>query len=324
MVESGCDVIEVGLPYSDPVMDGPTIQAAAQQALEAGTRTADVIRTVEAVAATGAPTVVMTYWNPVERYGVERVRPRPRQRRRRRADHPGPGPRRGRRRGWPPPTSTASTRSSWSRRPRPTRGSRMTVESCRGFVYATAVMGVTGARESSSDLAGPLVARVRAVGDTTRRGGARRLQRRPGRRGRRLRRRCDRRLGLRAPAARRGPRPRGRAGLAGRAHPRPRRRGTPWVGPASPSACRTALPRAVRAAAAARGHRPRGGPGRLSGSGARRPRRRRLPGVRAAGARSGRPQRRRPAAPRTARADVTAARHLGRVVRPGQRPGRSP
>ena len=72
MVDAGCDVIEVGLPYSDPVMDGPTIQAAAQQALDGGVRTRDVLRTVEAVAATGTPTVVMTYWNPVERYGVER------------------------------------------------------------------------------------------------------------------------------------------------------------------------------------------------------------------------------------------------------------
>src|SRR4051812_38321944 len=72
MVGAGCDVIEVGLPYSDPVMDGPTIQAAAQQALDRGVRTADVLRTVEAVAATGTPTVVMTYWNPVERYGVDR------------------------------------------------------------------------------------------------------------------------------------------------------------------------------------------------------------------------------------------------------------
>ena len=53
MVDAGCDVIEVGLPYSDPVMDGPTIQAAAQQALDGGVRTADVLRTVEAVAATG-------------------------------------------------------------------------------------------------------------------------------------------------------------------------------------------------------------------------------------------------------------------------------
>ena len=72
MVDAGCDVIEVGLPYSDPVMDGPTIQAAAQQALDGGVRIRDVLRTVEAVAATGTPTVVMTYWNPVERYGVER------------------------------------------------------------------------------------------------------------------------------------------------------------------------------------------------------------------------------------------------------------
>ena len=72
LVDAGCDVIEVGLPYSDPVMDGPTIQAAAQQALDRGVRTTDVLRTVEAVAATGTPTVVMTYWNPVERYGVER------------------------------------------------------------------------------------------------------------------------------------------------------------------------------------------------------------------------------------------------------------
>lgn len=72
MVDGGCDVIEVGLPYSDPVMDGPTIQAAAQLALDQGIRTRDVLATVEAIAATGVKTVVMTYWNPVERYGVDR------------------------------------------------------------------------------------------------------------------------------------------------------------------------------------------------------------------------------------------------------------
>ena len=72
MVAAGCDVIEIGLPYSDPVMDGPTIQAAAQQALDGGVRTRDVLRTVEAVAATGTPTLVMTYWNPIDRYGTAR------------------------------------------------------------------------------------------------------------------------------------------------------------------------------------------------------------------------------------------------------------
>src|SRR5690606_25460136 len=48
MVEAGCDVIEIGLPYSDPVMDGPTIQAAVQQALDAGFRVDDLFRVVEA------------------------------------------------------------------------------------------------------------------------------------------------------------------------------------------------------------------------------------------------------------------------------------
>ena len=124
MVDAGCDVIEVGLPYSDPVMDGPTIQAAAQAALEGGVRTTDVLRTVEAVAATGVPTVIMTYWNPVERYGVSRFAADLAERRGSGPDHPGPDPRLGGCRGSPRPTSTTSTRSSWSRRPPPTRGSR--------------------------------------------------------------------------------------------------------------------------------------------------------------------------------------------------------
>jgi tryptophan synthase alpha chain len=72
MVESGVDVVEIGLPYSDPLMDGPVIQAAADQALAQGTTVADVLRTAQAVAATGAPTLVMSYWNPIERYGVDR------------------------------------------------------------------------------------------------------------------------------------------------------------------------------------------------------------------------------------------------------------
>ncbi|RSN50416.1 MULTISPECIES: tryptophan synthase subunit alpha [Actinomadura] len=71
MVDAGCDVIEIGLPYTDPMMDGPTIQDAVHRALVGGIRVADVFRTVEAVAATGAPTLVMTYWNPVDRYGVD-------------------------------------------------------------------------------------------------------------------------------------------------------------------------------------------------------------------------------------------------------------
>ncbi len=164
MVAAGCDVIEVGLPYSDPVMDGPTIQAAAQQALDGGIRTADVLRTVEAVAATGTPTVVMTYWNPVERYGVERFA----------ADLASAGGA-----GLITPDLTPDFAPEWiaaadrhdldkvflvAPSSTPERIA-MTTGACRGFVYATAVMGVTGARSTTSDLAGPLVARTKAVTD---------------------------------------------------------------------------------------------------------------------------------------------------------------
>ena len=164
LVEAGCDAIEVGLPYSDPVMDGPTIQAAAQVALDGGTRTTDVLRTVEAVAGTGVPTVVMTYWNPVERYGVDRFA----------ADLSSAGGA-----GLITPDLTPDSAPEWIAAadrhqldriflvaPSST-GERiaMTTAACRGFVYATAVMGVTGARSTSSELAGPLVARVREVSD---------------------------------------------------------------------------------------------------------------------------------------------------------------
>lgn len=164
MVEAGCDVIEVGLPYSDPVMDGPTIQAAAQQALEQKTRTTDVLRIVEAVAETGAPTVVMTYWNPVERYGVDRFA----------ADLAQAGGA-----GLITPDITPDSGRDWIEAadahdldkiflvaPSSTdERIAMTTANCRGFVYATAVMGVTGARAATSDLAGPLVARTKATTD---------------------------------------------------------------------------------------------------------------------------------------------------------------
>ena len=72
MVANGCDVVEVGIPYSDPMMDGPTIQAAANTALEAGFRVADVFEVVRAVAEAGAVPAIMSYWNPILQYGVER------------------------------------------------------------------------------------------------------------------------------------------------------------------------------------------------------------------------------------------------------------
>ncbi|OUZ09940.1 tryptophan synthase subunit alpha [Aeromicrobium sp. PE09-221] len=164
MVEAGVDLVEVGLPYSDPVMDGPTIQAAADIALAGGTRVGDVLDVVKASAATGAPTVVMTYWNPVERYGVERFA----------ADLAAAGGA-----GLITPDMIPDEAEEWLEASGEHGLSRiflvapsstderlaMTAEAASGFIYATAVMGVTGQRDQTSALAEPLVSRLRKVTD---------------------------------------------------------------------------------------------------------------------------------------------------------------
>lgn len=164
MVESGVDLVEVGLPYSDPVMDGPVIQAAADQALAAGMRTTDVLDVVRAAAATGAPTVVMTYWNPIERFGVDRFA----------AELVSAGGA-----GLITPDLVPDEGQEWIAASDQHELDRiflvapsstderlaMTAEASSGFVYAAAVMGVTGQREQTSSLAPTLVERVRAVSD---------------------------------------------------------------------------------------------------------------------------------------------------------------
>ncbi|SDR11423.1 tryptophan synthase subunit alpha [Thermostaphylospora chromogena] len=160
MVEAGCDVIEIGLPYSDPLMDGPTIQNAVHRALTNGTRIADVLRTVEKVAATGAATLVMTYWNPVDRYGAERFA-------RDLAAAGGAGtitpdltpeeseP-------WRAASAAAGIDTVFLVAPSSTdERIRRVVECCTGFVYAASLMGVTGARETVSAAAEGLVKRTR-------------------------------------------------------------------------------------------------------------------------------------------------------------------
>lgn len=163
MVEGGVDLVEVGLPYSDPVMDGPVIQAAVVRALDAGTRVTDVFDVVRASAAV-APTVVMTSWNPVERYGVERFS----------ADLAGAGGS-----GLITPDITPDEASAWMDASKEHGLDRiflvapsstdarieMTATASSGFLYATAVMGVTGAREATSTAAPVLVERVRRVTD---------------------------------------------------------------------------------------------------------------------------------------------------------------
>ena len=162
MLDAGVDVIEVELPYSDPTMDGPVIQAASDIALAAGARTRDTLRVIEAVAATGAPVVLMTYWNPIQKYGADAFA----------RDLAAAGGT-----GMITPDLIPDEAGEWIAAADAHRLDRtflvspsstddrlaMTVGQCRGFVYATALMGVTGARESISRAAPELVARVRAV-----------------------------------------------------------------------------------------------------------------------------------------------------------------
>lgn len=164
MVAAGVDIVEVGLPYSDPLMDGPVIQAAADQALRAGTTPADVIAVAGEVADTGAAALVMSYWNPVERFGVDAFA----------RDLAAVGGC-----GVITPDLTPEESADWSAAttahgidriylvaPSSTDERLRTVsEACTGFVYAASTMGVTGARTSVSGAAETLVARVRAVTD---------------------------------------------------------------------------------------------------------------------------------------------------------------
>ena len=163
MVEAGVDIVEVGVPYSDPLMDGPVIQAAVEEALRAGARPRDAITAAGEVARTGAPALVMTYWNLVDRYGVATFA-------RDLAAAGGAGlitpdliPEEAQ--GW----VAASDEHGLDRvfLVAPSSDARLvsTTRACRGFVYAASTMGVTGARSSVGDAAQVLVERTRAVTD---------------------------------------------------------------------------------------------------------------------------------------------------------------
>lgn len=162
----GVDLVEVGLPYSDPMMDGPVIQQAGTRALARGVRTRDVFAAVEAVRSTGTPAVVMTYWNLVDRYGVEAFA-------RDLANAGGSG--------LITPDLIPDEAAEWLDAsdahgldriflvsPSST-DSRIasTTRACRGWVYATAVMGVTGTRSASPTAAPELVARIRELSPQT-------------------------------------------------------------------------------------------------------------------------------------------------------------
>ncbi len=163
MIDGGVDVLEIGLPYSDPLMDGPTIQDAVDTALARGVRTRHVLQVVAAVAAQ-VPTLVMTYWNPVERYGPARFA----------ADLAAAGGV-----GMITPDLVPEEADAWLDAARTTgldpvflvapsstdERIRVVGEANRGFVYAASTMGVTGARTTVGSRAKELVGRVKGLTD---------------------------------------------------------------------------------------------------------------------------------------------------------------
>ena len=164
MVEAGVDIVEIGIPYTDPLMDGPVIAHAADVALQKGTRLKDVFIAVRAVADAGAPALVMTYWNPVLRYGVERFADAL-------AQAGGAG--------LITPDLIPDESADWMAAAQRTgldhvflvapsstpQRLRSTALACTGFVYAASSMGVTGARTTVGDAAQVLVTRTRQMTD---------------------------------------------------------------------------------------------------------------------------------------------------------------
>ncbi|MFE0496216.1 tryptophan synthase subunit alpha [Streptomyces albidoflavus] len=164
VLDAGADVVEVGLPHSDPVLDGPVIQTADDIALRGGLKIADVLRTVrEAHQATGKPVLVMTYWNPVDRYGVDRFAQEL-------AEAGGAG--------CILPDLPVQEADLWREHAakhglatvfvvapssRDARLAEITAAGS-GFVYAASLMGVTGTRDSVGEQARALVERTRVAG----------------------------------------------------------------------------------------------------------------------------------------------------------------
>ena len=163
MLEAGVDVLEFGVPYSDPVMDGPVIQAATEDALANGFKLAKLFDALKQVTSrTDKPVLVMTYWNPVVQYGVERFA----------ADLAASGAA-----GLITPDLIPDEAGDWLKASdehnldrvflvAPTSSedrAQRAAELSRGFVYAVSTMGITGARDDLDTLARGVVAKVRKV-----------------------------------------------------------------------------------------------------------------------------------------------------------------
>jgi tryptophan synthase alpha chain len=164
VLDAGADLVEVGLPYSDPVLDGPVVQHAVDAALKGGVRVRDTLAVVEGLASRGGRAVVMTYWNPILRYGVDAFA-------RDLASAGGLGlitpdlvPDEAE--GWLEAAGREDVAPIFLVAPSSTEERiATTTRASRGFVYAASVMGVTGARDAVGHAAAGLVERTRAHTD---------------------------------------------------------------------------------------------------------------------------------------------------------------
>ena len=157
------DAVEIGLPYSDPLMDGPVIAAAGERAIEAGLGPLEVLDIIGSVAS-DTPQVVMTYYNPIHALGERDFCARARA-----AGISGlivpdlpfeesEGIR----------TAAAAEGLAWIPLVAPTSSAariERIVEGATGFVYAVSTLGVTGVRGALSDRAAAVVERCRAATD---------------------------------------------------------------------------------------------------------------------------------------------------------------
>lgn len=161
MAKAGVDVIELGVPYSDPVMDGPVIQQATTAALEHGFKLKDAFAALSAITdEVSTPVLLMTYWNPVLQYGVERFA-------RDLATAGGAG--------LITPDLIPDEASEWLTASDEAGLERIflaspsssdqrlshSAQSSRGFVYVVSTMGITGARSEVDSAARILTERLR-------------------------------------------------------------------------------------------------------------------------------------------------------------------
>lgn len=164
MFKNGVDVIEVGVPYSDPLMDGPVIQEAVDIALNHKTGIKEVMHVVKKVSGNNKPVLTMSYWSPIEKWGINKYVEEFKNSGGNGVITPDLPPDESKE--WIDETDKQHVDRIFVVAPS-TSEERLKLVSSKvtGFVYAASLMGVTGTRNQISQSAETLVTRLRKVTD---------------------------------------------------------------------------------------------------------------------------------------------------------------